>query len=203
MKYAMNILDIPLGYLAFQWLVGGIRARARCTREHMRPGKGMRVLDLGCGPGYVAKWLAGSEYVGLDTDQKYINYAQRHYGKYGEFQCNALSDDFLNGTPGFDYVLMHGVLHHLSDTEACEVLRLCHKGLKKGGILVTLDGYYSDKHHAIARLLLNLDRGTFVRTKSAYIALVRTVFSSIKYYEHPDYFRVPYSALVMECQRQN
>ena len=140
----MSVLDAPLGYLGWQWLIGGLKARECCMRDHVQFGKGVRVLDVGCGPGYIAEWLAGSEYIGLDTDQKYIDHARSRYGKYGEFHCTPLTDAFLHGRPAFDYVLMNGVVHHLSDGDAREVLRLCRAALKPGGTLVTLDGCYAD-----------------------------------------------------------
>jgi SAM-dependent methyltransferase len=199
----MSFLDIPLGYLATQWFVGGMRARERCMRDHIRVRKGMRVLDVGCGPGYVAESLSGSEFIGLDTDQSYIDYARKHYGRYGEFHCTALTDDFLREKPSFDYVLMNGVLHHLSDQEADEVLRLCYKGLKPGGIIVTLDGFYTDGIGPVTRFLLDHDRGKFIRTKSQYLALANSVFPHVQSYEHRDYFRFPYTALVIECRRES
>jgi len=199
----MSVLDIPLGYLASQWLVGGMRARRRCMRDHVHFDKGMRVLDVGCGPGYVAELFAGSEYVGLDTDRKYIDHARHRYGKYGEFHCTPLTDDFLKERNAFDYVLMNGVLHHLSDQESSEVLRLCHKALKIGGYMVTLDGFYADGADAVTRFLLDHDRGKFIRTKHQYLALARSVFSCINTYEHRDYFHVSYNVLVMECRREN
>jgi SAM-dependent methyltransferase len=199
----MNFLEAPLGYLGFQWIVGGLKARERCIRDHVYLAKAMRILDVGCGPGYVAAWLAGSEYVGLDTDQRYIDHARTRFCKYGEFHCRPLTDEFLKDKSSFDYILMNGVLHHLSDEEASEVFRLCRNGLKIGGTLVTLDGYFADKIHPVARFLLDHDRGKFIRTKPAYLALARRVFSNVKSYEHLDYFRVPYAALVMECRREN
>lgn len=199
----MNLLDSPLGYLAYQWIIGGLKARERCMRDHVHLVNGMRVLDVGCGPGYVAPWLAGSEYVGLDTDQKYIDHARKRYGKYGQFHRTPLTDEFLQNRSRFDYVLMNGVLHHLSDGEVSEVLRLCRRALKIGGTIVTLDGYYADNVHPVTRFLLDHDRGKFIRTKVEFLALAHSVFLDVTSYEHPDYFRVPYSVLVMECRRQN
>lgn len=197
----MNLLDIPLGYLTCQWILGAMKARERCLREHVDLRNGMRVLDVGCGPGYVVELLAGAEYVGLDTDRRYIDYARRRYGRYGEFQCTALTHDFLEKRASFDYVLMNGVLHHLPDEDASEVLRLCHDALKMGGSVVTLDGFYADDIGPVSRFLLQRDRGKFIRTKSQYLALAGSSFSCVKSSEHRDYFHVPYNALVMVCRR--
>src|SRR5579871_5724251 len=67
MGQASDVLDVPVLYLTYQYLVGGIKARHRCITEHVRTKPGERVLDIGCGPGYVTRWLVkGTQYVGLD-----------------------------------------------------------------------------------------------------------------------------------------
>ncbi len=195
-----SILDVPIAYLGYQYVVGGIRARRRCIAEHVAFRPGLRVLDIGCGPGYVAKWLAGSEYIGLDTDANYIRYAQRRYGRYGSFSCALMTDVFLSGQQPFDYVIMTGLLHHLDDRQVTDVLRLSKSILKPDAALITLDGYYKERLHPIARFLLDRDRGKFVRTLPAYLDLAARVFPEVKPFEHPDYFHVPYPILVMECR---
>ena len=196
-----SILDTPLVYLTYQYIVGGIRARARCIREHVPTRPGQRVLDIGCGPGYVAGWLKDVDYIGLDTDPGYIAYAGKRYASKGRFFCELMTDEFLTRHGAFDYVLMNGVVHHLDDPTVHEVLRLSHKALKPGGVLVTLDGYYADQLHPIARFLLDRDRGRFIRRIDEYLALARKVFPDVRSYDHPDYFRVPYTTLIMECRR--
>jgi SAM-dependent methyltransferase len=201
MPQLSNILDAPILYLTYQYVVGGIQARSRCVRDHVQTQPGYRVLDIGCGPGYVADWLKGVAYIGLDTDIAYIRYAQRRYSGKGSFFCELMTDEFLLRHEPFDFVLMNGVLHHLDDVTVSEVLRLSHKALKPGGKLVTLDGYYSENLHAVARFLLNRDRGKFIRRIDEYLALARPVFPDVQPFDHPDYFRVPYTTLVMECRR--
>src|SRR6516164_4019290 len=99
----MKVLDAPFGYLAYQRIIGGLQARERCMRDHVQLAKGMRVIDIGCGPGYVAELLAGSDYIGLDTDKRYIDHARKRYGEYGEFHCTPLTAAFLKERSTFDY----------------------------------------------------------------------------------------------------
>src|SRR5690349_20933708 len=55
-NYPLGTSDLELERLAFQHEVWGERTRGFLDR--MRVGKGMRVLDLGCGPGFVTLELA-------------------------------------------------------------------------------------------------------------------------------------------------
>jgi SAM-dependent methyltransferase len=196
-----NVLDAPVLYLTYQYLVGGIKARRHCIQDHVPLTPGMRVLDIGCGPGYVAKWLAGSQYVGLDTDERYIHYANSRYGKeYGKFSCELMTEEFVARNEPFDFVIMTGVLHHLDDPTAADVLNLCKKALKPNGVVITMDGYYGPGLHPVAKFLLDRDRGKYIRTQNAYLELARRHFGQVKSYDHPSYFRVPYTTIVMECR---
>src|SRR4249920_2040675 len=49
--------------------------RALCRRE-LRCGQGRRTLDLACGPGTFADLFNGDEYVGVDLNARYIEYAK-------------------------------------------------------------------------------------------------------------------------------
>jgi SAM-dependent methyltransferase len=44
----------------------------------------MRVLDIGCGPGYMVEYLRGATYFGFDINSRYIAYAKK-YGGRGSF----------------------------------------------------------------------------------------------------------------------
>jgi SAM-dependent methyltransferase len=37
----------------------------------------MRVLDIGCCPGYIVEYLRGATYFGFDINPRYIAYAQK------------------------------------------------------------------------------------------------------------------------------
>lgn len=49
--------------------------------------KGDRVLDVGCGQGVLAPYIADNQctYTGIDISEKMIRYAQQHHGEQGSF----------------------------------------------------------------------------------------------------------------------
>jgi len=195
-----GILDIPIGYLAYQSLIGGIDARRLCIGQHVPARRGMRVLDIGCGPGYVADWLDGVSYVGLDTDPSYIDYANRKYAGKATFSCEMLTDEYADRHEPFDFVIMMGVLHHLDDAQTLDILRIIRKVLTPEGRLVTLDGFRHPKISSAAKFFLDNDRGKFVRTKDEYVDLCRRHFPNVTAFEHLEYFRIPYATIVLECE---
>jgi SAM-dependent methyltransferase len=97
--------------------------------------------------------------------------------------------------------MANGVLHHLSDAEASELISLAARALKPGGRMVTRDGCYEERQGRLARLLLENDRGRHVRTLPAYERLLSAGFEIRKAEVQHDMLRLPYSLLIFECEK--
>jgi ubiquinone/menaquinone biosynthesis C-methylase UbiE len=108
----------------------------------LRPG--LRVLDVGCGPGSITRGLAErvapGEVVGVDLSGETLEAARREAAarglanlRYEEASVYALP--FADGS--FDVAYAHQVLQHLSEREAAltEMLRV----LRAGGLLAVRD----------------------------------------------------------------
>lgn len=199
-KPLQSLLKTPSAYLAYQSLVGGIRARKLCIQACVRRTPGMVVLDIGCGPGYTAQWLQGSKYYGFDISPEYIAYARKRFGSVADFRCDLFTDAHLPELPKADFILMMGLLHHLSDADSAELLGLARRALKPDGALITLDGCYRDGQSRIARYLLDSDRGQYVRDEPGYVRIARGVFSRVTPDVREDLFRVPYTTLILTCR---
>ena len=193
-------LAVPRLYSWFANLIGG-DSRSTYVREYIRPLAGQRIVDIGCGPADIVSELPhGVDYVGIDKSARYIDAARTRFGDRAKFYCQPASADpaFL-GSVRFDIAMANGVLHHLDDTQALELLELARDLLASGGRLVTLDGCYVPAQPAIARLLLRLDRGKHVRAPEAYLSLARKAFRRVEPHVREDLLRTPYTHLIMEC----
>lgn len=101
---------------------------------------GARVLDVGCGNGYVLSRFAreGARTTGIDLTSRAVELSSRRFelqGLPGEFTVGSAEDlPFHDGT--FDAVTSMGVLHHTPDTPGAiaEVRRV----LKPGGRLIVM-----------------------------------------------------------------
>jgi ubiquinone/menaquinone biosynthesis C-methylase UbiE len=90
-------------------------------RQALRHSYGRRVLDIGCGVGYGAFFLAGygaKNIAALDLGALTLKYAKAHYPhpKLNYTQGNALMLPFQNGS--FDFVFSSQVIEHVPDVDA-------------------------------------------------------------------------------------
>ncbi len=120
-----------------------IRARTAATHAsyllpHLKPG--MRVLDVGCGPGTISVGLAAAvdpgEFCGIDMEGSQVELAAKAASDGGHSNAHFRVADALDlpfPDDQFDGVHCHAVLTHIPDTTAALAEFNCV--LKTGGIL--------------------------------------------------------------------
>ena len=158
-----------------------------------------RVLDLGCGPGDLVRYLGDVRYVGVDVSEPYIESARRLYGDGAEFRvgdATRLDDDLR----GFDLVLAFGVVHHLDDDGAGRLFAGAARALVPGGRVVTVDPAFADGQPRAARFVISRDRGNNVRTAEEYASLAEGALRHVTVRTRSDLLRIPYTHCVLEAQ---
>jgi len=197
-----NVLSHPWIYTLTQWLWYRSGQQQRYVQEWIRPQPGDRILDIGCGPARLLDWLPEIQYVGYDPNPLYIADAAARFDGRGRFHGGRLSEICDREAGRFDIVLANGVLHHVSDEAARELLRLACQALKPKGRMITRDGCYEEGQSALARFLLRADRGRFVRTPSDYEILLRQQFDVLRSAILRDALRLPYSLIHFELVKK-
>jgi SAM-dependent methyltransferase len=191
------ILSHPALYQAYQNAGGFFGARVKAIADYLTLHSGMRVIDIGCGPGYILRHLPpGIDYNGFDIDQAYIEHAQRSFGHLGKFHCRYFDAAAASEFAGADVIMMNGVLHHIADEELNATLANVRNALKSDGVLFTLDGCYREGQSRIARWLLDNDRGEFVRDRNGYGRVLGGAFEKVDLVIRDDYSRVPYTFII-------
>lgn len=197
-----RFLHAALLYNAFQRFGGFFGARLRAFRDYLDLTSARRVFDIGCGPGHIVEYMPPSvEYVGFDTDTAYISFARRRFGHLGKFVDRPFdrSAVLIYGAP--DLILMNGVLHHMDENDAIACLADAAAALTNDGVFFSLDGCFEAGQSALARYLLEHDRGKFVRTADHYERLVRHSFSDVDVHVRHDLSWVPYTFAIVCASR--
>lgn len=200
MDFARKILGFPAVFNTYQSLVGTPRCHERLIHEIVHPLAGERVLDIGCGIGESVRYLPESvSYVGIDISRAYIAKAKAEHGQRGTFICAdvATVDPATIGI--FDRAFSFGVLHHLSEEVAAHVVALVRSAVKQGGTFVTIDPCYVPDQHSIAKLIIDNDRGKYIRDVLGFKRIVSGL-GPVRATVHHDLLRIPYTQIVMEVE---
>lgn len=192
-----NILGYPFFYNLFSAIVGGNRAPTILQDEYIKSDKGKRVLDLGCGTARIINYLDFKEYIGVDSNDKYINTLKTALpNKKLTFHKCDVNVFFQNNKEQFDIVLLLGVMHHLNDNELKQCLLNIKQVLKPDGRLITIDGCMEPSLSLFARFMLKNDRGSYVRTKEGYANIFMNIFDGYKYSVRKDLLKIPYNHII-------
>jgi ubiquinone/menaquinone biosynthesis C-methylase UbiE len=166
-KLVERISDHPVLFIWCRSLLeNDFKAIRALVRRELRLGNGLRSLDLGCGPGAFADLFNGDDYVGVDLNRRYIDYAQRtRKGTFivGDARRIDLPDD------RFDQVLIFGLLHHLSDEDARAVLSEVRRLLVPGGRLLAIEDIPAiSRLNLIGHLIHSVENGEHIRPPEEY-----------------------------------
>jgi trans-aconitate 2-methyltransferase len=96
----------------------------------LEPKAGERILDLGCGTGYLTNMIAeaGAEVTGIDNSAEMISTA---IGEYPDLDFRVLSATNFDFENSYDAIFSNAVLHWVLDKEAA--INCIVKSLKSGG----------------------------------------------------------------------
>jgi SAM-dependent methyltransferase len=174
-------LSKPWVYEAFHHLIGARRWLKQFADEVISARGYDRVLDIGCGPGALLRCLPETTaYVGFDRNPFYIERAKRTYGSRGEFICDDVSNFANHRLAPADVAVAIGILHHLDDGLASQLLRSIAHALKPGGRLITVDPCFHPKQSRLRRFIVSKDRGMHVRPFERCVSLCGEVFPEPK-----------------------
>ena len=195
------VLSHPWIYDAFQNIMGARSVRRSFSTTFIRAYPGCRLLDIGCGTAWILEYLPGNiDYWGYDINPKYIAAARAKFGKRGTFACRLFEESELAGILPFDIVIAAGLIHHLDDDTARNVIHLARLALRPGGRFVSFDPVFAASQNPIARFIVSRDRGQHVRDVDGYLALARHEFHLVEGMVRHRIW-IPYNHWFMECKQ--
>lgn len=172
--------------------------------EQYIPKKG-KILDLGCGYGILANFLAlsssGREVMGVDTDAKKIANAEKGVSNTSFKVADATKMRIRD----FDVIILHDVLHHLNSFKDQEKLIFdCKQMLKKNGILLIVDvdnkPFWKLVLGRITDFMMYSGSPVYYRYKNEMVKLLKQYFEA--YNIKIDYLRNnPFPQVVYICKK--
>ncbi len=166
-KLVESISDHPVLFIFFRSILeNDFKAIRTLIRRDLTLGKGLRSLDLGCGPGAFADLFDGDDYVGADLNARYIEHARQT--RKGTFVVSdARKLDLPDGR--FDQILIFGLLHHLSDEETRAVLGESKRLLVPGGRILAIEDIPAvSRMNLVGHLLHSIENGEHIRPVEDY-----------------------------------
>lgn len=166
-RYGSRKTSVPCpSWLSWMLEIGGTAdrpfGRGRAIDElELRPG--MRVADVGCGPGVLTLPIAravapGGEVVALDMQAKMLDRMQRRMDKAGMTNVRAVCAGAGDGQlphSHFDRAVLSTVLGEIPDR--VRALREIRDALKPGGYLVVAE-VFGDPHYQFRKKVMKLAR---------------------------------------------
>lgn len=153
-----QILVHPRAYLF--WQGGFAEQKLVPVNAHNNVSHARRVLDVGCGPGTNTRHFPAQEYLGIDMNPAYIDYARRHHRR------NFLIADVCAYTapPGqnYDFILVNSLLHHIDLANTRRILSHLSTLLTEDGHAHIIEVVMPERER-IGRQLAQWDRGQYVR----------------------------------------
>ena len=164
----------PGAWLVFQHLFGGTRDKQYLALERYRGQP--RILEIGCSAGNLtdAFLRPGADYTGIDIDGSAVAHARRRFARQPNVRFLTGSPRALKGEE-FGYVLLAGILHHVDDRTALQLLQDCFSLLAAGGSMVVSEPEaLRPGDNVLFRLYYRLEQGRYLRSAEALTRLVES-----------------------------
>jgi 2-polyprenyl-3-methyl-5-hydroxy-6-metoxy-1,4-benzoquinol methylase len=136
------------------------------------------ILEIGCSVGNIAdafRALPDISYTGIDIDGKAIGVARRRFPGAAFRFLEESVQEHCQGGARYDYILVAGMLHHVDDAMAVDILRATQSLSLPGSIIVVYDpDTLTLADPAYMHWFYKLEQGKFLRSHAETEALIRS-----------------------------
>lgn len=132
-----------------------------------------RVLDIGCGNGFITKDLPGEQIVGIDISEKAIKYAKKKFeNERIKFECLSIFELNNRDLQKFDLIVITGVLYpqYIGNSNSLIYL-IIDRLLSHNGVLVSvhISEWYNSYFPYLLKELYFYDYKEFLHRLEVYL----------------------------------
>ncbi len=194
-----RILSYAGVYQLYQWIVGAGNYTQLFAESYIRYQPNNKVLDVGCGPADILKYLHKEvNYTGIDLNKHYIEKARSKYPQHKFIVGDLESPDFPIEDASFDTIFMVGVQHHLDDEILKILTRQINEKLKKGGRFLYLEPVRTSHQGKVERWFMNNDRGKYIRSAEHYQSITKLLFPNNRQEIIQGTMNIPFTIIISE-----
>ena len=189
-----KILRLSFIYRTYQYLVIKKSTYKFIYQNIFKTNENSVVLDCGCGPAQYRKLIKCKKYIGIDFNSKHIQTARKNYPDDIFYEGDLSKFDFQNIGKVTD-ILLFGLLHHLNDENAKNLINNLIKQLEVTGQIIAIDPVYVKKENfydSFANFIASKDQGNYVRKENEYRALVNSKLATAETIIYKNLLRIPF-----------
>lgn len=125
-----------------------------------------KVLDFGCGTGSNSFIFKPENYLGVDVDEKRIDFASKLFSDY-TFEV-IINNTLPVDDNSIDYICIFATIHHISDDIFGEYVKEFKRVLKPEGKIVVIEPVFSEEYKFNNWFMKIFDDGEFIRDEAGY-----------------------------------
>ena len=136
--------------------------------------KNIRMLDICCGDSYILEYINEfvDDYMGIDSNDKYLKQCQLRWKNFNfvnlDLNDRTNIDHLIEFKPNFIFV--NGAIHHL-DNKTVKSINYSIKNNFSNCYFLSVDPI-KNNNAFLNKIMIKLDRGKFIRSKSEYTELM-------------------------------
>ena len=127
-------------------------------------------LDIGCGDSYILSYINKhiNHYTGFDFNKKYLENSKKIWKEYNFINSDINDLNIMSKIKKkkFNFIFLHGVIHHLNDFELSKLVKFLFKNFPRCYFLLCDPLLGNNKF--LNKIMIRFDRGKFIRDKNNY-----------------------------------
>jgi hypothetical protein len=175
------ILKFKLFYRLYQRIIRRRKSEYDFIKYIFNETGKVNVLDLCCGDSHVLNYINSNvkNYIGIDNNKNYLKNSELKYPKFKFINSNIENINEIKELDlnNIDFIFLNGAIHHLNDDIVEKLLDFLGKKYPNAKYLTIDPIIYKNKF--LNRVMIDFDRGDFIRDSNKYKTLMKKFDSLI------------------------